>query len=520
MPDIVALLWVLFALLLLGAVMYVLYNPPKTLLKLRHRDSEIEIVAPAASREAEPKERQLEGKAGEPKEEETEGPPEAEDTPFAQGYRLLKKGDYADGMAFIREEAETKDEVERQRFLAFGQHIAAGEGSDEALDDLRENARAHPQNAEVAFWLGLALRRRGEVSGAIEALEKSRDSATDDRETMLATTALAKLYGDQDRSAEAIKELTGALRRVTDRTAQARLYSALASAYNEASPARPMLAFAMCELALGSDPSNESLRFEAAYEFSENGADAQALFHYKRLLSVNPEYDNAANNAGVSAGELNLPITQVRYYRKAAELDETLPMANLAGKLTEAGFLPEARELVDSALAKPDPHRNVLRAMGQIAEAEAQEEDKLEKLEQRSTEVVKWRRRYGRAVLTHIEDISSFSGQYSDGNLTLEIKVDVEGHLKGVLFGSERRELRGTLEGAAGDFTWSTKPPPGKSGIAATLWTSSGSGQLIFEGTTVSGYTIDKGEAVDPAGGAGWDAWELQKSPLPEASSD
>jgi tetratricopeptide (TPR) repeat protein len=109
------------------------------------------------------------------------------------------------------------------------------------------------------------------------------------------------------------------------------------------------LYIAAVERLLQLDPTDNDRRFNLAYKYSNMGMNETALLHYRAI--PNPARTAMAwNNLGVERAILKLPVRAVAAYRKSEELGETLAMSNLAEKLMRAGFLPEARKLLDSAL--------------------------------------------------------------------------------------------------------------------------------------------------------------------------
>jgi hypothetical protein len=54
-----------------------------------------------------------------------------------------------------------------------------------------------------------------------------------------------------------------------------------------------------------------------------------------------------------------MPSKSVESYRRASDAGNTLASANLGNRLLNAGFVDEARELLDAAMKEPEPHANV-----------------------------------------------------------------------------------------------------------------------------------------------------------------
>ena len=106
------------------------------------------------------------------------------------------------------------------------------------------------------------------------------------------------------------------------------------------------------------NPSNISARFSLAYKHSMYENEDLALYHYLRIPS-NERNAMTWNNLGVVFDKLSLPAKSVTAYRRARDMGETLAMSNLALKFKSVGFLSEAQEQCDEALAIEGYHRNI-----------------------------------------------------------------------------------------------------------------------------------------------------------------
>lgn len=104
------------------------------------------------------------------------------------------------------------------------------------------------------------------------------------------------------------------------------------------------------------------MHFSATYSYGEEALRPLALLHYKTLLQFEPDYPMALNNVGVEYKHLGMPINAVKCYKKAAELNETLAMANIAYQFLDAGFEEEASQILYKAKEQDKPHANVARA--------------------------------------------------------------------------------------------------------------------------------------------------------------
>lgn len=129
------------------------------------------------------------------------------------------------------------------------------------------------------------------------------------------------------------------------------------------------------ERLLALDPSDLDLRFALAYKYSDLGREDLAVHHYLKI----PEASRSAiawNNLGVSFERLGLPGKSVRAYRNAEAAGETLAASNLAIRLLDAGFVPEATQILEMAQTVSDHSKNVDSTMSR---AKSVEEDEAEK---------------------------------------------------------------------------------------------------------------------------------------------
>lgn len=121
------------------------------------------------------------------------------------------------------------------------------------------------------------------------------------------------------------------------------------------------------------DPCDKDMRFALAYKYSDLGDNDLATLHYSRI----PAQERSAvawNNLGVSLDQLGLHAKSVVAYRKSEELGETLAMSNLANKLIQGGFLTEAQNICDAALALKGYHKNIGSTLGRLKEIPGEEE--------------------------------------------------------------------------------------------------------------------------------------------------
>jgi len=130
------------------------------------------------------------------------------------------------------------------------------------------------------------------------------------------------------------------------------------------------------EKALDYEPNKNYLRFQTAYRYSEMGKEENALYHYKILCRLDPDDGMAWNNLGVAYDKLEMRTKAIECYKKAAKLNNSLAMANVANRLITEGLIEEAREWIDKGLKCKEVHGNVGRALSSIDEKVKQEKEK------------------------------------------------------------------------------------------------------------------------------------------------
>lgn len=136
---------------------------------------------------------------------------------------------------------------------------------------------------------------------------------------------------------------------------------------------------AVLERLIEIQPDNHDVRFKLAYKHSEQGSNDLAVYHY---LMIPPAERSAMawNNLGAAYDALSLPAEAVRSFKEASEAGETLAMINLANKLLNGGFMPEAKDKVDKAIGTGRPDKNVGHTLTRLQAIPEEEEEKRNQL--------------------------------------------------------------------------------------------------------------------------------------------
>jgi hypothetical protein len=93
-----------------------------------------------------------------------------------------------------------------------------------------------------------------------------------------------------------------------------------------------------------------------------------------------------------------MPAKSVVAYRRAEEMGEKLAMSNLGNKLLSEGFVEEAQELCDQALATKNYHRNIGHLLARLKDSPDQEDIKEKDLIEKTKPKVEFYKSLGQAI--------------------------------------------------------------------------------------------------------------------------
>ena len=181
------------------------------------------------------------------------------------------------------------------------------------------------------------------------------------------------------------------------------------------------LQLAAMEEIVSLSPTDTSARFALAYKHSQSGNTDMALYHYKKIPAFARD-STTWNNIGVSYGEFRMRAKSIAAFRRSAKENETLAMSNLGFALLNAGFLKEAQQEADKAIAIKSYHENVNELLKRLKEVPAEEKEKLKEALDKVKEKAAFYRKAGVAVLKTTP--SNVPAKWNSPDCTLEAKVD------------------------------------------------------------------------------------------------
>lgn len=275
--------------------------------------------------------------------------------------------------AFEKLQASEPDAAARLRneVLYYALRFTYGEDQT-AMGELEKLSERAEVRADAFSWIAHCHKRLRAYSKAESAYREAIEASKSDEERSRNIASLAGLKAEIGQPQEAIELLTKAAQSMASQEARGALFVSLAGIYKDIG--NTFARAVALEKAINLNPQNSSLRFDAAYAQSEAGLSQLSAANYDTLVNLEPDHPSAFNNLGVEAGHLGLSTLSVQFYRRAAEKNETLAMANLAFLFLQAGFTSEATELLSTARAEKNVHPNVGQAIATVAERSDTEE--------------------------------------------------------------------------------------------------------------------------------------------------
>lgn len=297
------------------------------------------------------------------------------DDAFVRMIRAFESSDFTIAeQAYEEHQATVRSDDERRELEAHYLYLRYTKAADsEALAKLRELASHTSTKTEVLRWLADCYWDTRDYSKARDIYTEARDSADEINAAQLTYKIVAcwAKEGDPD---QGLEEVILKLREVEQAEAKLYLYKSMASMY-QAKDSERMCAI-MLEKALEFAPRDTDIRFRAAYAQNKAKLSAMSVTNYDILLTLEPKHTPSLNNLGVMCKRVDLPFKSVAYYKKAADEDHTLAMANLANLLMDKGFYEEADCKLSRASQLPKPHEKVASIKAQLEKRRLEELEK------------------------------------------------------------------------------------------------------------------------------------------------
>ena len=358
---------------------------------------------------------------------------------------------------------EAKTEGQQVHRRAVYQSFRLSAGHPDAFVELEGLVKEYPTHPSPLLFLGRGLNNLGQFSSAADRLKEAAERATDDQRRATLLVEAAHSLAKDNKYVEATNLLLDALSHIGR---------------------DPAVGFELCKgLAqiadVHKDNDQHDLRFQLAYKYSNMGRYALALYHYKILANEAPDGLNL-NNLGVAYAELGLPARAVTAYKRAANFDETLAMANLAYKFIQEGFLDEANDLIERALPIKDRHQNIASALAKISDVKQEEEAREQEILKGIDEERKFRLGFAEATSVKVERVPAITGRWKTPHGEIDIAMG-DGILKGL--GVSRETEAGSLFEALLPAPFAATPRQVTKTVRldATLQGAGARGQIVIE---------------------------------------
>lgn len=245
------------------------------------------------------------------------------------------------------------------------------------LENLLKFSQDNPEYSQPHYWRGVLLENYHDYEKAYyefsQAAIKSKDDI--DKTTNLCKASVSLIKAKK--YAQAREVVLERFREIDKNSIKEYVELLKTLAKLELEEEKTDRYFSFCEKALKLNPSDADLRFELASTYSKYDKHSASLYHYK-ILSENIPNDANWNNLGVEYSHLGLSGKAVSAYLKSKEIGGTTSVGNIAHRLINAGFLDEARSIIQDVLKKPDFDSNVPKALSsidEVIEAETKKED-------------------------------------------------------------------------------------------------------------------------------------------------
>lgn len=348
--------------------------------------------------------------------------------------------------AFDRISQSKMSEKEAQKlealfaFLKFSHY-----GDQTGLSEL-ENLTSKEKYRFYAWkYLGFAWRNLKDYGRAKAAFTSAEQFSSGSDERIQAVVGLADVLAKDEQYESASEVITSRIHEFTVSTELSDLYESLSKVY-EAKGDLFLRALSL-EKALSYTPTNHTLRFDAAWSYSQKEMNHMSLFHYDALISIKNDSPGGINNLAVQCERLQMPIAAVRLYHESLKQKESLAGANLAYLYIRAGFADEAKKLLADLRLQPDAHVNVGNAWSALAEAEKNEKEIMKDALRKGHSLQKVLRQLADAYFTTKKELL-FSGTWM---LTNDIQITIRED-EGQIFaewkdGDYSMNLTGTVHG-------------------------------------------------------------------------
>jgi tetratricopeptide (TPR) repeat protein len=290
---------------------------------------------------------------------------------IAHGKRNLKDIEEA----FEKCQKSETDGIQKLKRKAFYLWMRYDCGDTNALEELKKMSSQDDIEADARhtakIFVGQCYVLASNFEMGLKAYEDAANISITESEKASDINEVADCLFKLNKKDEALQRIMDEIGETKDLHALPILYTGLARIY-ELAEDYEFRALAL-EKVLEITPNDKNALFSAGYSYGQGDTKKIALLHYKTLLEFEPEHGMALNNIGVEYQVLHMPINSIIYFKKSADKNETLAMANLAYQFLNTGFKEEASEILEKAKKQEEVHKNVIKASSALDEKVEQE---------------------------------------------------------------------------------------------------------------------------------------------------
>jgi hypothetical protein len=220
-----------------------------------------------------------------------------------------------------------------------------GAGFVDALEKLKEIEKRHSHSVYPSLCLAAYYLKLMAVEDAERHAEVAEMRASDEKQKQQVYLIQADIVSAKNKL-EAPLYLYGKAEALTSKEAKFTLYEKAAGLFEAGH--QPLSALSAYEKALRAKPEAVATRFKAALLYSKTEPlPILAIRHYQVILSQNPRHSATLNNLAILYGNFGLATERTRLLQQSISAGGQHGLGNYASYLIEAGFLEEARKLLE-----------------------------------------------------------------------------------------------------------------------------------------------------------------------------
>ena len=324
---------------------------------------------------------------------------------------------------FFEYSANESDETALLKHKSMYYYVLFADGNDsqalEKLEDMYTKSTTPSVKLDAAEWLDLCYKQASLNKKALAMWQEMFETVTDEEYRTDITIRLAGSLNVESNPQKGKELLLARLRNESKPYKIGNLYKALSDIESELG--NETLAVYCLDKTLEFRANNDDT-FDSAYRASECDIEDISISNYLNLVKVNSENWTAYNNLGVKAQELEIPSIAISYYKKATDSKSSLGLTNYGYLLLEAGFIDEAMEAAQKALAIEDPHENAHALITAINKKKTVEAEKWKELVNIASKRQKLKRQYTEQY--YLGDSKLLEGDWTVKNDRVTINIE------------------------------------------------------------------------------------------------